>query len=117
MKKGRDQYTQYLFMAGLVAMVAIVALVLSNNGSLEGAASFGEKQMNTFQDVCEDDDPDNDKNVFGTVYLGNKVFQDYCQGDQVVQRECTTGKNVGRLRPVDCDSGYTCKFGVCNPTE
>lgn len=111
MKKRNDQHTPYLFVGGMVAIVAIVALVLNGSMGAEGAATFGKKQADAFEDICVDDDPLNDFSRAGTVNLGPYSYEDYCQDDMLTQYYCKTGKNLEATRPFKCPNG--CLNGIC----
>jgi hypothetical protein len=108
MKKRNDQQT-YLFIAGVVAIVAIVALVFNNAGSLEGAPVFEETE--DYQKLCTDDDPQNDFYKAGTILFAKKSYADRCDGDFLVQYHCKTGTNVRPLRAYECPNG--CSEGAC----
>ncbi len=104
MKKGNANHS-YLFMAGVVAIVAIVALVLNGGGSLQGAVSSEGK-------LCTDDDPEDDFYLKGTVNSWNKVYEDYCLSDKdLIQHFCQTGRDVKTRRAYSCPEG--CLNGAC----
>lgn len=102
-RKKRDDQHNYLFVAGVVAIVAIVALVLNNTGSLGGAA--------TSDTLCMDDDPGDDIYKAGIVTVNNKLYEDYCIGDSLIQQYCHTGRDVSQRRALECENG--CSDGVC----
>jgi len=110
MRRENDQ-TTYLFVAGAVAIVAIVALVLNGSLSPGGAATFGKESTDGYQEVCADDDPANDFDLAGTATLGPYAYEDYCQDGVLTQYYCEGGKNVGTTRPYLCPNG--CRNGAC----
>lgn len=109
--KRNDQYAPYLFMGGIVAIVAIVALVLNGSASLEGAAFYGKMDADSYQEVCIDDDPANDFDLAGTVSLGPYVYEDYCQDGLLTQYYCAGDDNVDATRSFECPNG--CWKGRC----
>ena len=111
MEKKESQSTSYLFIAGVVAIVAIVALVLNGSESLGGAATFGKGAAETYQESCVDDDPENDFFVAGTATFGPYLYEDYCLEDQLTQYYCGTGRTVKATRQIECEKG--CRAGVC----
>ena len=108
--KGRDEQLTYLSMAGVVAIVAVVALVLNSTGSLSGALSYAE-DSNVSQARCSDTDPANYFEVAGTVRLRDKIYQDHCEGDYLVQQYCRSWTQVSHTRPLKCPKG--CSEGIC----
>ena len=106
-----NKHITYLALGGMVAIVAIVALVLNGGLSANGAATFGKMSSDTYNEVCVDDDAANDFNVAGTVGLGPYNYEDYCQDDMLTQYYCKTGKNLGATRPFKCPKG--CLNGAC----
>jgi hypothetical protein len=84
-------------------MVAIVALVLNSTGGAEGAA--------TSDTLCMDDDPNDDIYKAGIITVNNKLYEDYCVGDSLIQQYCSTGKDVSSRRALPCPNG--CSGGVC----
>lgn len=110
--KKRDDQTTYLFVAGVVAIVAVVALVLSGSGNLNGAAYYGKyDNPGGFQNLCTDDDPENDFYLAGTVSLGPYVYEDYCQDGMLTQYFCENDDNVDATRYYECPNG--CWKGKC----
>lgn len=104
-----DDYTPYLFMAGIVAMVGVVALVL--NGSLAGAPVY-EVKTGDYQDLCVDNDPDNDYYKLGKTTFGRIEYLDYCLGDtHVVQYRCASSQEISPTTPYECENG--CHKGYC----
>lgn len=102
-------------MMGVVAVVAVVALVLNSMGSgLEGAAlTYKEEIPNEdFQNFCTDEEPLNDYYKAGTVIFKNKKYHDYCYTEDILyQFQCDTSNTVGTLGPYECPNG--CKLGKC----
>ena len=107
----RDNQTTYLFVGGVVAIVAIVALVLNSSGGLQGAASYGQMDSSTYNDICVDDDAANDFYTAGTVSLGPYNYEDYCQDDMLTQYYCKSSDNVDATRAFECPNG--CWKGKC----
>lgn len=108
MRKGND-YAPYLFMAGIVAMVGVVALVL--NGSLAGAPVY-EVKTEDYQELCVDDDPENDYYQLGKTKFGRIEYLDYCLGDShVVQYHCASTQTARSTAPYECPNG--CHNGYC----
>ena len=97
-----ENYMIYLF--GLVAIVAIVSLVLSEGG-LEGA------QTADFEVECVDTDSLNDRYVAGTSSLGTLEYHDYCRNGVVYQFHCGTSQQVRTMRGFECANG--CLNGAC----
>lgn len=110
-RERRDDQHTYLFVGGVVAIVAIVALVLNSTGSLSGAPTFGKYTADNYQDLCTDDDPGNDFYLAGTVSLGPYVYEDYCQDGMLTQYYCDGGDNVDATRAFECPNG--CWKGKC----
>jgi hypothetical protein len=109
MAKKLDDYSPYLFMAGIVAIVGIVAFVLT--GSLSGAPVY-ENKVEDYQELCTDNDPDNDYYKLGKTTHGRVEYLDYCLGDtHVVQFRCATTQDVSPTAPYECPNG--CYKGYC----
>lgn len=102
----------YPLLAGVVAILAVVALVLNATGSLEGAAFFGEKTSPyEFNEFCVDDDPGNEFHKAGIVKYGVYSYIDHCDEDQLHQHYCATSQNVKHAKHYTCPNG--CANGVC----
>jgi len=110
MRKSRNDYTPYLFIAGIVAIVAIVALVLNSSTSLEGAPVY-EVKTDNYQEVCTDNDPTNDYYKLGKTSFGRIEYLDYCLGESVVQHYCASSQAVKTTAPYECLNG--CHNGYC----
>ena len=103
-KTRKDDNMPYLLIAGIVAMVGIVALVLHGGVSLQGAA--------TTSDLCTDNDVGDDIYKPGVVTIGNQVYEDYCVDDKdLIQQYCHTGRDVSSRRIFTCPNG--CLNGAC----
>lgn len=99
-----------LLAVSIVAMIAVVVLTLASNRGVEGALLYGTKTMD-YQDYCTDDDPEDDFYVVGTVKMGPKAYIDHCDGNDLHQPYCSTGKMVKQRRHYECPNG--CKDGAC----
>jgi len=94
-----------MVLVSLVAIVAIVTLVLQGNASMEGAPVY-TVSVDSRQEFCTDDDPENDRFVAGTVKLGVVEYLDYCMGDDMLnQYHCPTSNTVRFTRPFKCPNG------------
>lgn len=107
----KENHQHHLVIAGVVAIVAIVALVLNSAGSLEGAAFYGQKVYEQAEDFCTDDDPQNDFYKAGKVRYGIYLYEDHCEDKEVHQHFCANGQNVKHTRSYECPNG--CLNGAC----
>jgi hypothetical protein len=103
----RDHNITYLI--GLVAIVAIVGLVISEGG-IEGAPVY-EIETADYQVGCEDTDPTNDFYKSGTASLGKLEYHDYCRNGNVYQFHCASSQQVRTMRSFECANG--CLNGAC----
>lgn len=106
----RNDRAVSLLVTGFVAVVAIVALVLNDTRDLSGALSYAE-DSDDYQMYCTDSDPANYFDIAGTVRLRDKVYEDHCEEDYLVQQYCRSWKHVSHTRPLKCENG--CSEGVC----
>jgi hypothetical protein len=107
--KRRDDYATYLFLAGMVALVAAVGLLVNTEG-ISGALSVSQ-ESDDYQKYCTDSDPANYFNVQGVVKLRDEVYKDHCDGKYLHQQFCRSRKHVSHTRPLLCENG--CSNGVC----
>lgn len=107
----KRQTAPYLYIAGLIIIVAVVAVsVLNNYSNLEGAVPSTAKALK-YQSYCADDDPKDDFYVAGTVQMGTNLYADGCSKDTLFQHYCSSGRNVKTRRAYTCPNG--CLNGAC----
>lgn len=115
MKENRtNQYFPYLFILGVVGIVAIVGLLISEG--LSGALIYKiVLQENQFP--CTDDEPTNDFDKIGTVTHGRVQYVDHCVNNRLYQYACATSNTVRLTGGYECPNG--CLDGAClaAPTE
>jgi hypothetical protein len=103
----RDHNITYLI--GLVAIVAIVGLVISEGG-IEGAPVI-KVPTNEFTLDCSDTDPTNDHYLGGTASHAGFKYHDYCRDSKLYQFSCGSSQHVRPTSGFECPNG--CLRGVC----
>ena len=111
MAKRTNDFAPYLFMAGIVAIVAVVGVLLNGSMSLQGAPVYQVK-TGEYQGSCTDNDPGNDYYTLGKTTFGPYEYLDYCLDDtSVVQFQCSSSQDVSPTVPYECP--YGCHNGYC----
>ena len=113
----------YLIIIGVVAIVAIISLVFTGSGNINGAPTYpGDEQFiepdpvivdeSESVAICyEEDEGENDFFTKSYVQVTNKKYYDYCQGDYVREIFCTGNHAKAVSNAYYCEFG--CEQGAC----
>ncbi len=114
--KSKKDFASYLVAGGVLAVLALIALVLGGKvGGVDGAVPTYMEQVGEEQVICSDDDPANDFYLAGSARLGRIRYHDYCLNNgefqYLYQYACNSNNDVEVTAGFRCPNG--CSEGAC----